>query len=434
HEKTLVPTTEVTVDNFDLSPYGGPETTDSPRALHAIIQALQTVDGLDLTDQNDFQLGFGGNYIASIDGLAEFSNGPFSGWKYFIDNQFVAHGVLDRSIQNGESIVLYYVDDFNETFSWFDQEYYSVEAGDSLEIELMGVTFNVVNPVEGAAILIDEVVYEVDGKTVVTNEDGKSELVIDEPGTYHLSVKRENTVRPYAIVEVTEKVVPDTVPPIITVEGLNDGDTVTEEQINFTVEAIDDVDGEIIPSVQVNEQSIEPVKGTYEATLIEGENTIVISATDEADNNATKEYTIDYEPKKEKYITDYNLEERIQKAAEYTLSVGVNSEWQALGLARAGYKVPTSYHKVFYQNIADQITKGLENGRFLITDAERLAIAAVAIGKDPENVGGENLIDLIYHSPDRIQAWDGTAVDTMTFQGNNGPIFALITLDSKKYP
>src|SRR5699024_5661489 len=170
HEKTLVPTTEITVESFELMEYinrnnnGNSVYPDSPRAVHAIIKALETVDGLDLTDDDQFGLGSGGNYIQSIDDLGEFSSATgMDGWMYFIDNAYVDRGILDRELVDGESIVLYYTENFTDnTFSWFDNEAYSVDTGEPLEVELTGVNFDVVNPVEGATILIDEEPFEVD--------------------------------------------------------------------------------------------------------------------------------------------------------------------------------------------------------------------------------------------------------------------------------
>ena len=441
HEKTLVPSTEVTVDNFDLSEYGGPASTDSPRAIHAIIRALENVEHLDLTNYNDFALEFDGDYIAGIDGLFEFDAGGNSGWMYFIDNGYVEKGVLQREINDGESIVLFYTPNYTDnTFSWFDRESYSTQVGESLEIELTGINFDVVNPVEGASILIDEKEYIVDGEKVLTDENGKITVQFDEPGTYHLSAQRinandeRNIVRPYAIVEVTENNTDeknksneeiDTEPLVITVEGIKDKETVTEEDITFTVDASDDVDGQIEPVVTVNGHNIQPKESnTYATTLDEGTNTIVIEATDSSDNHATKQYNLFYEPTEQD--DGYDIENRIDKAADYILSKGIVSEWEAIGLARAGKEVPEDYRETLKNNIHSQITTRLP-GRVKITDIERLAIAAVAIGEDPRDIEKLDLIDLIYNSPLR------GSFDTMTFQGNNGPIFALIALDTLNF-
>src|SRR5690625_3650596 len=461
HEKTLVPTTELTVESFELMEYINRNNNDrsvfpdSPRAIHAIIQALETADDLDLKDDNDFGLGSGGNYIQSIGNDSEFSSGPMSGWMYFIDNAYVPVGVLDRELQGGESIVLYYVVNYTDnTFSWFNSENYAVETGESLEVELTGVNYDVVNPVDGASILVDEEVYQIDGEEILTDEDGKANIVFDEPGTYHLSANRvnetdeRNIIRTYATVEVTgevkededtegnenedidedekeEEVEPDTTPPTLTVEGITDGDVVTESDISFTANAVDDVDGEITPTVEVNEEKIEGNDNQYEAELDEGTNNIKVSAVDGAGNKASESYEITYELEND---DTYNIEERIEKTSQYILSKNVASEWEALGLARAGKIVPESYREIFYNNVKTQVDDALDYNRAKITDIERLTIAAVAIGEDPTDVNGTDLIALLYDSPMR-----GVS-DTMTLQGNNGPIFALIALNTNNFP
>ncbi|MDV2887511.1 prenyltransferase/squalene oxidase repeat-containing protein, partial [Alkalihalophilus pseudofirmus] len=63
-----------------------------------------------------------------------------------------------------------------------------------------------------------------------------------------------------------------------------------------------------------------------------------------------------------------------------------------------------------------------------ITDIERLVIAAAALDPDPTNINGTNLVEKIYNSADRTP---GT--DSLTAQGINGPIFALIALDSQDF-
>lgn len=129
-------------------------------------------------------------------------------------------------------------------------------------------------------------------------------------------------------------------------------------------------------------------------------------------------------------IKDYTqlVQEAIDDVSDYMINAGVNSEWQAIGLARAGKDIPATYLKQFDLNVNDQIIKGLDNGRIKITDIERLAMAALAIGKDPFDIDGHNLIELIYNSPDHL-----SGSDTMTFQGNNGPIFGLIALDAMSF-
>lgn len=122
-------------------------------------------------------------------------------------------------------------------------------------------------------------------------------------------------------------------------------------------------------------------------------------------------------------MSDFQI--ALDKAFSHMLEKGITSEWQAIGLAKAGKTVPGSYEAVFDKNVQSQIVDSI--GRLKITDAERLTIAAVAMGKDPENIGGINLLDYIYNSIDIRN------IDTMTRQGTNGLIFALIALDTKNF-
>src|SRR5699024_10724355 len=145
HEKTLVEPTEIEVSTFDLKEYinndndGNSSIPETPRAIHAIIQAMEEKTDLDLKDDEVFGLSSGGNYIQHLDGDGEFTSGSMSGWMYFIDNAYVDVGVLDRELKGGENIVLYYVMNYmDNTYSWFDKEAYTSETGENLELKLNG--------------------------------------------------------------------------------------------------------------------------------------------------------------------------------------------------------------------------------------------------------------------------------------------------------
>ncbi|MFF2446452.1 hypothetical protein ACFVSW_05045 [Neobacillus sp. NPDC058068] len=105
---------------------------------------------------------------------------------------------------------------------------------------------------------------------------------------------------------------------------------------------------------------------------------------------------------------------------------GINSEWEAVGIARSGEEVPSSYYEDHFLSTLD--SQVINASRVKITDVERLVIAASAIGKDPTNLYGMNLVEKIYNSVD----WT-PGTDSMTAQGINGPIFALIALDSQPF-
>ncbi|MCP1356812.1 S-layer homology domain-containing protein [Aneurinibacillus migulanus] len=135
----------------------------------------------------------------------------------------------------------------------------------------------------------------------------------------------------------------------------------------------------------------------------------------EVTKQTTPDTVIVQEPnvKQEKKIS---VTEAIRTASELILSSGTISEWEAIGLARAGQTVPTSYLSAVEQEL-----KNKEGYFRKVTDYERIAIAVKAAGGDPTSIAGYNLIEKIYNH------------DRMLVQGLNGPIFALIALDCGNY-
>lgn len=121
-------------------------------------------------------------------------------------------------------------------------------------------------------------------------------------------------------------------------------------------------------------------------------------------------------PEQAKAADHYNVSTEIEQAAEQILNSSVISDWEAVGLARSGKPLPASYLKL----LADELKES--EGEFRkVTDAERIAIAVRAAGEDAASFAGYNLIESIYNHA------------KMTNQGTNGPIFALIALDSGSY-
>ena len=92
----------------------------------------------------------------------------------------------------------------------------------------------------------------------------------------------------------------------------------------------------------------------------------------------------------------------------------VGGEWAVFGLARSGVAVPKEYFEVYGENVAVLHAKKY-------TEYSRVILAWTALGKDATDVGGFNLL---------VPLAD---FDQTVFQGINGPIFALLALDSGAY-
>jgi hypothetical protein len=101
----------------------------------------------------------------------------------------------------------------------------------------------------------------------------------------------------------------------------------------------------------------------------------------------------------------------------------VGGEWAVIGLARAGWPVPESYYETYYQTVAAYARERdgvLHSKKY--TEYSRVVLALTAAGYDARDAGG---YDLTLPLADFSQT---------IWQGLNGPIWALIALDSAAYP
>lgn len=116
----------------------------------------------------------------------------------------------------------------------------------------------------------------------------------------------------------------------------------------------------------------------------------------------------------------------LARAAEYVSQAvdapqvgSTGGEWAALGLARSGYTVPDGY----YAQVEAYVTakNGVLHAR-KYTEYSRVVLALSALGHDARRVAGYDLT---------LPLGD---YDNTVRQGLNGPIWALLALDSRAYP
>jgi len=100
----------------------------------------------------------------------------------------------------------------------------------------------------------------------------------------------------------------------------------------------------------------------------------------------------------------------------------IGGEWAIIGLSRSSYPILQSYYELYYKRVEKYVSEHngiLHDKKY--SEYSRLVLSLTAIGKDPSNVAGYNLLEPL-----------GDFEKTV-WQGLNGPIFALIALDSGKY-
>jgi len=127
---------------------------------------------------------------------------------------------------------------------------------------------------------------------------------------------------------------------------------------------------------------------------------------------------------------DVRLAAAINNTADFLLQAvitpqvdSVGGEWAVIGLARSGLEVSEAFFKSYYEAVESLVSERgavLDPRRF--TENSRVILALSASGYNPLDVAG---FDLTLPLGD---------YERVVGQGINGPIWALIALDSRSYP
>ena len=100
----------------------------------------------------------------------------------------------------------------------------------------------------------------------------------------------------------------------------------------------------------------------------------------------------------------------------------VGGEWAIIGLCRSEFSIPADYLKGYSERVGEFLkdAKGVLSS-VKYTEYSRLILAMTAAGFDVSDVGGYNLLEYLSYYNNVIK------------QGINGPIYALLALDSHNY-
>ena len=112
----------------------------------------------------------------------------------------------------------------------------------------------------------------------------------------------------------------------------------------------------------------------------------------------------------------------LQKNVTNPVVASIGGEWAVIGLSRSEVDVPQKWYDTYYNNLVDYVKAcgGVLHKR-KYTEYSRVVLALTAMGKDPTNVAGYDLTVPLNN------------YDKTVWQGVNGPIWALIALDSGNY-
>lgn len=125
----------------------------------------------------------------------------------------------------------------------------------------------------------------------------------------------------------------------------------------------------------------------------------------------------------------------IQSAVSAPVVSYLFGEWAVLGQARAKVPLSEAYIAAYYEKVVAYVQKNMgadgvlvdpESRNPTVTDNERIVLALTAIGKDPANVGGENLLKALQNK-NIMKVTDTSNTDI------NGLVMGLLALNSRNY-
>ncbi|MDH6446519.1 MULTISPECIES: DUF4430 domain-containing protein, partial [unclassified Paenibacillus] len=343
---------------------------------------------------------------ADSEWLSQFDYTSMSGWMYAVNNVFPPFGMTDYKPQEGDIIRTQFTTyGYGSDLGGWGEIPVQLANKDALTAEIAEI-----NSAPNKETILD--------RPVVQSAVYEAYSVLENMASSQISVD-------HALVGLNNAL--DIEPPVITVSGIQDKQEVSNKEISFKVAVTDNVYSDITPEVKLNGVTLSPANGEYKATLNSGSNAITVTALDGAGNKTNVTYQVTY-----KLETTVAVKQQLDKNLAYILNTVKNptfgtgsGEWSILSLARANYTVPNGYYDLYYNNVATKIASTIkEDGKLdanKSTENSRAILGLTSIGKDITNVAGYDL---------RKALADYQYIQK---QGNNGPIFALIALDSHNY-
>ena len=350
---------------------------------------------------------YGTVYIRAVNGLGEFDNGPNSGWMYTVNGSHPNVGVSARYLKDGDNIVLHYTDDYDyeEGGNKYGQKPSSGSgSGGSTGGTTTGGTTGtsmITTADRNKAAAVDKLIEKIG---TVTKDSGPA-IEAARKAYNDLTQAQKRLVTKLKELTDAEKAYAKL--------------TATPEDKEKAQEVMDKI-SKIGSVIKDSKQDIEAARKAYDALtdlqklLVDNYETLTTAETKFAMLDTLGKVS-------DPYITTGDYMEALG-----TPSVGsIGGEWMVIGLARSGRTVPGV--EDYYQKAVEYVQSSIdpETGRLhkaKSTDNSRMILALTAIGKDVTNVGGYDLLQGL------------SDFEFVKYQGNNGPIWALLALDSGNYP
>ena len=391
---------------------------------------------------------YGSVYISAINGLAEFTNGPNSGWMYTLNGKHPNKGVSVNYLTANAKIVLHYTDDY--TYEEGGENYGKTpgsENGVKEVIALIGKIGTVAytdackNRIDDARKAYDALTEDAQKLVMVTNLEilEKAEAKYEELKNAAQKTNAEKVIKlikaiPSPVTKASKAAID---------KARKAYDDLTEEEQKLVTNR------KVLTEAEAAYAKLTATKTDLAKAQAVMDAIKALPASPDAETLKAVRKAYDRLTARQKLLVEnygvleaaearlsgetavITAESRYKATGEYIQSLGtpsvgsIGGEWGVLGLARSGLTVPglEDYCQKaleFIRQSIDPATMRLHSAKS--TDNSRMILALTAIGKDASNIDGYNLVAGL------------SDLDYVTYQGNNGPIWALIALDSGNYP
>lgn len=419
-------------------------TAKSTNTVWDVLQPLLDEKGYTYSASDNNK--YGSVYIASINGLGEFTNGPNSGWMYTFNGTHPNRGVSAYYLKDNAKIVLHYTDDY--TYEEGGKNYGKTPGSEVAAKEVIDLikkigtvaytdacknridaarkAYDALTPAEKEKVINFKTLTEAEAKYEAlkqaaqkANAEKVIKLIkaIPSPVTKASKAAIDKARKAYdGLTEEEQKLVTN-LKVLTGAEAAYAKLTATKTDLAKAQAVMDAI--KALPA-SPDAKALKTVRKAYDRLTARQkllvENYGVLEAAEARLSGETAVIT---------------AESRYKATGEYIQSLGtpsvgpIGGEWGVLGLARSGLTVPglEDYCQKaleFIRQSIDPATMRLHSAKS--TDNSRMILALTAIGKDATNIDGYNLVAGL------------SDLDYVTYQGNNGPIWALIALDSGNYP
>lgn len=376
-----------------------------------------------------------GNYVESINGIGEFTNGSFSGWMYTLNGVHPNLGVAQQSVDDGDVIIFHYTDDYTmESGGLGFGEDKAIKRVEALIDAIGTVTLDKAEEIEAARKAFDNLTYDQKQKVKNYEKLTDAEIKYDK-------LKKDADEK--AAEEVEDMI-----------DKLDSKSETFEEDVKAAKKAYDNLTADQKKLVgnyfkltnalkelasQEDKKAAEEVELLIAAigTVTRDSGEKIKTARDAynaltAEQKALVENLFVLEAAEEKLAKLEELKEVLdihEVTGDFMEDLGtpvpgtVGGEWMVVGLVRADRELKEldAYYEAAEKFVQENADENSRLHKAKSTENSRMILALTAMGKDVTNVGGHNLLDGL-NSMEYVQK-----------QGINGPIWALIAFDSGNY-